>query len=116
MEWLNFKEVYELTTELGEYSECDNIARFFEACKGDARDLVGTLLATSRDPKALMNTLKLHYGKKDLLAENIEVDLKSLPHFDSRKISLTQFATKLKNAVLTFKAHDLIDFLYIARN
>ena len=65
------------------------MASLFEALEGQVRDLVCDLLATNRDPKAVMNTLELHYAKKNLLAKNIEAVLKSLPHFDSRKISLT---------------------------
>ena len=33
LEWSNFKDVYALSTELGKYSDRDNIARLFEALK-----------------------------------------------------------------------------------
>ena len=112
LEWLNFKEVYELTTELGAYSDRDNIARLFTALKGEAREVVGMLLATNRDPKAIMQTLDLHYGNKRVLAERVRADILDLPRLDSKKLSLVQFATRIRNAISTFRAHGLKGNLY----
>ena len=84
-EWLNFKEVYDLTTKLGGYSDRDNMTRLFRALQGEARDTVSTLLATSRDPVAIMRTLELHYGNKNTIAQKIDKDLRELPTFRRKR-------------------------------
>ena len=111
LEWINFKDVYELTTELGGYSDRDNIARLFEALKGEARELVGTLLSANRDPNAVMQTLDLHYGNKKALANRISDELYAMPRLDNKRMPLILFATRLRNAVASFKAHGLTDHL-----
>ena len=68
LEWFNFKEACELSSELGGYSDRENIARLFEALGGDAREVVNTLLATSRNASTVMRTLELHFGNKKLVA------------------------------------------------
>ena len=80
--------------------------------KGEARDVVGTLLASSRDPKDVMRTLDLHYGSMHTLAKRINAELYEMPRLDSKKISLIQFATRVRNAVASFKAHDLTGYLH----
>ena len=112
LEWLNFKEVFEATTESGGYSDRGNIARLFAVLKGEARETVSTLLATTRDPKSVMDTLEMRYGDKNDIAERVANDLKTLPSIDSGNVTLAHFATKLRNAVATFKSFDLPGYLY----
>lgn len=112
LEWLHFKETYELTSELGGYSDRENVARLFRAIKGDSREAVNTLLATSRDAAAIMRTLELHFGNKRSVARKILADVKALPSIESGKISLTQFATKLKSTVSAFKSLQLAGYLH----
>ena len=112
LEWLNFKKSYESSTELGQYSASENIRRLNDALKGKARDVVATLLATSLDTAEIMSTLELHYGNKRAIAEKIVWDLKGLPDIESGKISLTQFASKLKSATTAFKTLNLTGYLH----
>lgn len=112
IEWLHFKEAYELTSELGGFSERENIARLFRALKGEARDAVSVLLATTRDAKDVMRTLELHYGNKNIVAEKLSTEIKELPRLDSGKINIVQFSTKLKNAVAAFKSLELVGCLH----
>ena len=111
-EWLNFKEVYYHTTELGAYTERDNIARLFESLTGEARSLVSNLLATNRDPEAVMQTLELHYGNKNRLAQRVAREIYDLPRLDSKRLTISQFATKIRNAVATFKTYGLTGHLH----
>ena len=80
--------------------------------KGKARNVVATLLATSLDTAEIMSTLELHYGNKRAIAEKIVWDLKGLPDIESGKISLTQFASKLKSANTAFKTLNLTGYLH----
>ena len=112
LEWFNFKKAYESSTLLGEYTEQENITRLNEALKGEARETVCILLATSRDTEEIMRTLELHYGNKKIIAQKIIDDLKRLPSLESGKISLMQFASKLKNSAVAFKNLSLTGYLH----
>lgn len=112
LEWMHFKEMYKLTTEIGGYSNRENIARLHEALRGEAREIVGTILATSRDPEMVMNTLELNYGDKNVLAEKITSEIYELPRLDSKKLSLIQFATKLQNGITSLKTFCLTGHLH----
>lgn len=97
---------------MGDYSERENVARLFSALEGKAREAVGTLLATSRDASAVMKTLELHFGNKRSVASKIVNELKELPAINSGQIKLTQFATKLQNAVSALKSLKLTGHLH----
>ncbi|XP_076279059.1 uncharacterized protein LOC143208473 [Lasioglossum baleicum] len=112
IEWLHFKGAYELTTQLGNFSERENIARLFNALKGDAREAVSGLLATNGGAKEIMQTLDLLYGNKNVVAEKISKEIKNLPYLDAGKMNLTQFAIKLKGAVAAFKSLEAIGHLH----
>lgn len=111
LEWHHFKEAYQLSSELGDYTDRENRARLFEALKGPAREAVSTLLSSSRDANAIMRTLELNFGNKKFIAEKIVTDLKKLPHLESGQINLVQFATKLRNAVIALKTLSLFGYL-----
>lgn len=112
LEWLHFKEAHELFKEVGGYSERELIGRLFDALKGDSRENVNTLLATSHNADAVMKTPELHYGNKKTFADKIISDLKNLSTIESGKTSLVQLATMLKNATVAFKALNLTGYLH----
>lgn len=112
LEWNHFKNAYEISTRLGEYSGKENISRLFNSLKGEARENVSTLLATSQDAESIMRTLELHYGNKKIVAEKIVTELKSLPGLESGKINLTRFAARLKSATSAFKTFKLFGYLH----
>ncbi|XP_076660139.1 uncharacterized protein LOC143363448 [Halictus rubicundus] len=111
LEWIHFKESYRLT-ELGAYSDRENMARLFTALKGEARDAVSTLLATSQDADTVMRALELNFGNKNVVARKIINDIKGLPHLDAGSVNIAQFATKLRNAVVAFRSLKLTGYLH----
>ena len=112
LEWLHFKDAYVSSAALGDYSDRENIMRLYSALKGEAREAVSVMLATMRDPNRVIRALELEFGNKNLIAEKMANDIKKLPSLNSEKISLTQFATKLRNAVSTFKDAYLVGYLH----
>jgi hypothetical protein len=63
-----------------------------------------------RDASKIIN--KMHFGNKKVIATKIIRDLKVLSVFEFGQISLIQFTTNLKNAIIAFKALKLIGYLY----
>ena len=111
LEWINFREAYKLSTDLGGYTDRENINRLFKSLKGDARESVKTLLATTGDADAVIRTLDLQYGNKNVVAQRIINDIQGLPSLESGHISITRFAAKLQNAVEAFKSLNLTCYL-----
>ena len=109
-EWMHFKDTFELTSELGGYSDRENVLRLYAALSGEAREIVSTLLSTHRDARTIMKTLELHYGNKKLLARKIVSELKNLPNMESGKIKL--FASKLQSAIAALHSYNLAGYLH----
>ena len=111
LEWLHFKNMYESTTKSGGYSEQENVARLFEALKGEARKTVAMLLTVGKNADAILKTLERHFGNRKVIAERIMDEIRQLPVLESGCINLTQFSTKLQNAVTALRDLDLPGYL-----
>ncbi|XP_054015870.1 uncharacterized protein LOC128896528, partial [Hylaeus anthracinus] len=59
-----------------------------------------------------MQTLELHFGDKRLVAQNVINNLNAMPDLDSGRITLMQFSTKLRNAVVAFNALKCTGYLH----
>ena len=59
-----------------------------------------------------MQTLEMRFGNKKFILEKVVQDIYDLPTFESRKINLIEFASKLKNAVTAIKSLKNIGYLY----
>lgn len=112
LEWLHFRESYKDSSQLGGFTDRENLARLFEALSGDARETVQMLLATTCDANAIIETLELHYGNKDQVARRIASDITGLPDLKHRNSDIVKFATKLRNAVRALKSLKRVGYLY----
>ncbi|XP_076660183.1 uncharacterized protein LOC143363496 [Halictus rubicundus] len=112
IEWLNFKEAYLSSAELGGYSRRENVARLFDALEGEARASVTALLATASDANVIIETLELQFGNKNTIAEKIASDISGLPNLEFGNQNIAQFAAKLRNSVVALKSINLIGYLY----
>ena len=101
-----FKQSFELSTALGEYTDSENV-------KGDARNAIRALLIADNSCKEIMNTLEMGFGNSQIILEKILHEIRDLPSLESRSISLEEFATRLKDAVIAIKSlDDSIGYLY----
>ena len=98
-----------MTSELGGYSDRENILPFYVALSGEACVTDSTLLSTHRDARTIMKMSELHYGNKKLLARKIVNKLKNLPYIDLGKIKL--FASKLQSAIAALHSCNLAGYL-----
>lgn len=112
MEWIHFKKVFELTSNLGKYTDEENMSRLYKALQGEARKKVNALLASGSDVAAVIHTLELHYGNKTVVAQKLQQDLKSLRAVGEQGMSLLQFATDVKNTTTAFQSFKLVGYLH----
>lgn len=99
LDWARFKQAYDNSTQNFQIPNQENIARLFEALKGEARETVKTLFASGSNSNDIMRTLELRFGNSKMILEKIISEFSNLPAIGSGKISLLEFASKLKNAV-----------------
>lgn len=112
LEWLRFKRAFEISTEVGGYSDRENISRLYESLKGEAKDAVSSLMLTASNTAQIMETLELRFGNKDVILREMVQGLKKLPKINSGKIDIVTLATKVKNAVAAMEAISHIGYLH----
>lgn len=112
IEWLRFKQSFEMTTNLGKYSKEENIARLHQALKGEAREAVDALILTNSDATNIMKLLELRFGNPENVVKKVILDIKKLPKIQSGKVDLVTFATKVRNAVAAIQAVNHIGQLH----
>ena len=113
LQWINFKQTYELSSELGEYSARENVLRLFTALKGEAYSAVENLLATGvNDADSIMKTLELRFGNKNTILERVVAGVRKLPNLLTGAIDVVSFTTKLCDAVLAMKSVNDIGYLF----
>lgn len=112
LEWLRFKQAYELSSRVGAYSPEENVARLFEALKSDAREAVDSLILTAGNAEVIMKTLELRFGNADRVLERIVQGLESLPKIITGGTDIVTFATKVRNAVSAMQALKHLGYLH----
>lgn len=109
---MRFKQAYDYSTQNFQIPNQENIARLFEALKGEARETVKTLFASGSNSNDIMRTLELRFGNSKMILEKIISEFSNLPAIGSGKISLLEFASKLKNAVTSIKSLNCFGYLF----
>ena len=112
LDWVRFKQAFDLSTELGSYSEGENVTRLFKALSDDAREATKTLFAAGNNTVDIMKTLEMRFGNSRIILEKILKDIKDLPKMDLNEINLVEFATRLKNSVTVIKSLNHLGYLY----
>lgn len=110
--WMFFKRAYDLSSELGGYSDLENVARLHDALTGNAKESVESLMISDCTSKDVMDLLTMRFGNPDVICERIARDLKRLPNIDSPGMDLVAFATKLKGGISAMRALNHIGYLY----
>ena len=99
MEWPRFKQVYEVTTELGVYNDKENAARLYDALRGDARNAVKMLYVSGSGADEIMRALERRFGNKKVILRKIIKEIKNLPKVGSNKNDLVNFISDLRGAL-----------------
>ena len=101
---LRFKQSFELSTELGQYTDKENVARLHESLTGEAKAAVAALLITSCDSKQIMRVLELRFGNPEEILDRLSADIFALPGMSMGRVDLAQFATTVNNCVAAIQA------------
>ena len=112
LDWVRFKQAYDLSTELCGYNNRENITRLFETLVGDAREATKSLFAAGSNASDIIQTLEMRFGNSKYILSKILNDIRELPQIDLKKVNLIEFATKLKNAVTDIKSLNSIGYIY----
>ena len=108
LDWIRFKQAFDLSSNLGEYSDRENVTRLYEALKDRARDAMKALFAAGTSANEIMHALELRFGNSKLILEKLVNDIKNLPNMETKKINLLEFASILKNSVSAIRSLSLL--------
>ncbi|CAK1589329.1 unnamed protein product [Parnassius mnemosyne] len=112
MEWLQFKQAYQESTQLCKYSDTENLWRLRKCLRGDAKEAVTSLLIGGTTPELVIDTLELRFGKPETIMSIIVLQLKKLcPLPLTYHNDIINFAIKIKNYVAATKAMQQSDYL-----
>ncbi|XP_048483474.1 uncharacterized protein LOC125489919 [Plutella xylostella] len=104
-EWLAFKQAYEESTSLCNFSDRENVWRLRRCLRGPARETVAALLMTAAAPRDVMATLELQFGNAEVILSKIMTEIKKLnsvsPEYQK---DIVPFSIKVKNYVAAVRA------------
>lgn len=112
LEWLPFKNAFELSTDLGRYSDRENAGRLYKCLKGDARRTVETLMMTSTSARDIMEVLDLKYGNREEIMRKIVDGMRRLPRLNQSQTDLVTFATSVRNGTAAIETLNHVGYLY----
>ena len=98
-EWPVFIQIYESSTNTCNYNDAENLARLQMSLKGKAKTPMQSLLALPANVPTIIETLKLHYGRSDLIIETLIDQVQALPSVD--ELHLSDFAVAVQKLVTT---------------
>lgn len=104
LDWVRFKQAFLNSTQLGKYSDSENIMRLSDALKGEARAATRALFIGGDSADEIINTLEMMFGNSKLILARILHEIGELSKIESRRVSLVEFVTRLRAAVRAIKS------------
>lgn len=102
--WLAFKSAYDNSTLECGFSHSENLGRLQKCLKGDAFDLVKTRLIHKDSVPGVIETLRLIFGRPELIIEKMIQDIQKMPAPKEDDLpSLIKFAIAAKNLSTTIQ-------------
>lgn len=112
MEWLHFKNFYDESTKICQFSNAENVCRLRKCLTGEAKECVSALLMGDVSADNIINTLELRFGRPEIIIYKIQSQLKKLPSLSlSYHNEIVSFSIKIKNCVVAMKAIKQDDYL-----
>ena len=71
LDWIRFKEAFDHSTELGNYTNRENVMRLYAYLKGDRRNIVKTLFAGGNSAHDIMKILEMRFGNSRIILSKL---------------------------------------------
>lgn len=105
MEWLQFKQAYDESTEVCNFNAKENLWRLRKCLHGPAKEAVTALLIGATAPDIVMSTLELQFGNPDIIISKILQSINKLPVMAQEyHKDIIPFSIKVKNYVAAVTA------------
>ncbi|XP_073949058.1 uncharacterized protein [Choristoneura fumiferana] len=104
LDWLQFKQAYEESTDVCNFSPKENLWRLRKCLRGPAKEAVSALLISASSPDKIMATLQLRFGDPDCILNRLVLDIKKLqPISHDYQKEIVIFSVKVQNFVEAVK-------------
>ncbi|CAK1580743.1 unnamed protein product [Parnassius mnemosyne] len=105
LEWLQFKQAYDESTEVCGFSPKENLWRLRKCLHGPAKEAVSALMISGTSPDVVIKTLELLYGNADTILSKITQGLKKLPPMSNEyNKDIVSFSVKVQNFIAAVHA------------
>ncbi|XP_047991945.1 uncharacterized protein LOC125230728 [Leguminivora glycinivorella] len=105
LEWLQFKQAFEESTEVCKFTPKENLWRLRKCLHGQAKETVSALLMSAASPDRIMATLELRHGDPECIISRLIHDIKKLqPMSQEYQKDIVNFSVKVQNFVESVKA------------
>jgi len=110
--WQGFISAFEYSTKACGFSNVENLGRLQDCIRGDAKLAVGSRLLHPDSVPPVINTLKLLYGRPELIIESMieEIKKESSPR-DDDLAGLIKFAISVQNLCGTIRETGAVEHL-----
>lgn len=105
LDWLQFKQSYEESTTLCNFTPKENLWRLRKCLRGQAKEAVSALFISATSPERIMSTLELRFGDPDNILSRLTQDLKKIqPLLHDYHRDIVIFSVKVQNFVEAVRA------------
>ncbi|XP_063534822.1 uncharacterized protein LOC134744834 [Cydia strobilella] len=113
LDWLQFKQAYEESTEVCGFSPKENLWRLRKCLHGTAREAVSALMVTATSPDIVMKTLELVCGNPESILTRIMQGLRKLPSMSNEySKDIVSFSVKVQNFIAAVHAVGRKEYLH----
>ncbi|XP_063367679.1 uncharacterized protein LOC134656091 [Cydia amplana] len=113
LDWLQFKQAYEESTEVCGFSPKENLWRLRKCLHGTAREAVSALMVTATSPDIVMKTLELVCGNPESILTRIMQGLRKLPSMSNEySKDIVFFSVKVQNFIAAVHAVGRKEYLH----
>ncbi|XP_055848298.1 uncharacterized protein LOC129913548 [Episyrphus balteatus] len=111
-EWPLFIASFNRSTELGGFSDEENLIRLHKALKGGALEAVRSLIIQPNCVGRVIETLRMLYGRPELIINTLIRKITSTPSPKAEKLeTIVTFAIAVQNLCATIEACGIVDHL-----
>jgi hypothetical protein len=104
LEWLHFKQAYQESTDVCNFSPKENLWRLRKCLRGAAKETVSALLMSAASPERIMATLELRHGDPECIINRLLHDIRKLQPLSSEyQKDIVNFSIKVQNFVESVK-------------